>query len=98
MYVTEPKRLHMVQAGFCTTTRTFTARGGRFSARHGWLTALSERKVRQKRRFVASSRRAGLMAGRVRPAVPLVQENQAPDSASENVCLARGYSMASISR
>lgn len=45
--------------------------------------SLRARKARQKRLFVASSSRAGFRAGRERPAVPFVQENQAPASASE---------------
>src|SRR5688572_22841247 len=48
------------------------------------------RKACQKRRLAASSSSAGTIAGRVRPAVPLVQENQMLVSASENVCLASG--------
>jgi hypothetical protein len=56
------------------------------------------RKARQKRRLAASSLRAGIRAGKRIPAVPFVQANHTPISASEKERCARGWSSASISR
>ena len=81
-------------------------RSGRSPGRPGRLAAPDQQGARfriawkacQKLRFAASSSRAGARAGKTSPAVPFVQANQTPLSASEKRVWASGWEGPSVSR